>query len=87
MRKGPVNRLFLDPTMLYSDSLVKGLLKAFLRPLAIGNRVTEGYPRLCERCNRRPSELLIIGEAEGKAVYVCGKCRERSFLKRFGKAK
>jgi hypothetical protein len=47
---------------------------------SIASRTYEGSPRpprrICERCGRRPTELLVVGEREGMAVRICRNCRE-----------
>jgi len=44
------------------------------------SRAYEGSSRppqhLCERCGPRRAELLVIGEREGMAVYICRSCNE-----------
>lgn len=32
--------------------------------------------RSCERCGKRPAELLVVEEPEGMAVWICSYCRE-----------
>jgi len=32
-------------------------------------------PRLCERCGQRKAGILVVGEREGQAVWVCAACR------------
>jgi RNase P subunit RPR2 len=32
-------------------------------------------PRLCERCGRRAAQMLIVGEIEGMAIWICKACR------------
>ena len=47
---------------------------------SIASRAYEGLSRppqrICERCGRRPGELLVVGEREGLAVWICRSCRE-----------
>ena len=31
---------------------------------------------VCERCRTRGAEILIVGELEGKAVWICRPCRD-----------
>jgi hypothetical protein len=30
---------------------------------------------VCERCRTRGAELLVVGELEGRAVWICRQCR------------
>jgi hypothetical protein len=31
---------------------------------------------VCERCRTRGAEILIVGELEGRAVWICWQCRD-----------
>ena len=51
---------------------------------SLGYKVShEGGQQLCERCASRRAEVLVVGEREGKAVWICSDCRERSHFPLF----
>jgi len=46
-----------------------------MRPAPARGVRTQPYV-VCERCRTRGAEILIVGDLEGRAVWICRQCRD-----------